>query len=164
MAEFDYTRKILTREQLRAIVNFWHGADEPVILANGCFDMLHVGHVRYLHGAKALGGHLVVAINSDASVRRIKGPGRPLMPGNERAELIAALADVDAVVLFDEPDVRTLILELQPDIQAKGTDYTEETVPEGDLVRSYGGRVAITGDAKDHSTTELLQRLEVPER
>ena len=129
------------------------------MLANGCFDLLHVGHVRYLHGAKALGGRLIVGMNSDASVRQLKGEGRPLMPAEERAEIIAALTDVDAVVIFDEPDVRGLIRELHPDVQAKGTDYTRETVPERDEVLAYGGRVEIVGDPKDHSTTDFLGQM-----
>jgi len=133
------------------------------VLANGCFDLLHVGHVRYLRGAKALGGKLVVAINADESVRRIKGEGRPLMPAAERAEIIAALADVDAVVIFGEPDVRALISEIHPDVQAKGTDYTRENVPERDAVLAYGGRVEIVGDEKQRSTTDFLSRLKSPQ-
>jgi len=129
------------------------------VLTNGCFDLLHVGHIRYLQGAKALGGKLIVALNSDESVRRIKGEGRPFMPANERAEIIASLADVDAVVVFDEPDVRALIREIRPDIQAKGTDYTRDNVPERDEVIACGGRVEIVGDPKDHSTSELLTRV-----
>jgi len=129
------------------------------VLTNGCFDLLHVGHIRYMQGAKALGGKLIVALNSDESVRRIKGEGRPFMPANERAEIIASLADVDAVVVFDEPDVRTLIREIRPDIQAKGTDYTRDNVPERDEVIACGGRVEIVGDPKDHSTSELLTRV-----
>ncbi len=128
-------------------------------LANGCFDLLHVGHVRYLRGARELGGKLIVAINSDESVRRLKGPARPAMPEGERAEIIAALECVDAVVVFGEPDVRALIREIRPDVQAKGTDYTRETVPERDEVISFGGRVEIVGDPKDHSTTEILGRI-----
>ncbi|MGA7460060.1 MAG: adenylyltransferase/cytidyltransferase family protein, partial [Candidatus Korobacteraceae bacterium] len=114
---------------------------------------------RYLRGAKALGGKLIVAMNSDASVRQIKGGGRPFMPEQERAEIVAALADVDAVVIFDEPDVRALIREVRPDVQAKGTDYARENVPERDDVLAYGGRVEIVGDPKDHSTTEMLAQL-----
>ena len=155
----EHSHKILSRTQLRERVDEWRGGGEPVILTNGCFDLLHVGHVRYLRGAKALGGKLVVAINSDESVRKLKGEGRPAMPQNERAEIIAALADVDAVVIFDEPDVRALIREIRPDVQAKGTDYTRENVPERDEVLGYGGRVEIVGDAKDHSTTDLLKQL-----
>ena len=151
--------EIVARDHLAGLVSRWRQAGEKITLANGCFDLLHVGHVRYLQGAKALGGRLLVAINSDASVRRIKGPGRPAMPEDERAEMIAAQAAVDAVVIFDEPDVRALIAEVKPDVQAKGTDYTAETVPERDAVLAYGGQVVITGDAKDHSTSELLTRL-----
>ena len=155
----DSTQKILSREALRERVAEWRRVGEQVVLANGCFDLLHVGHVRYLHGAKALGGKLVVAINADDSVRQIKGEGRPLMPAAERAEIIASLADVDAVVVFSEPDVRTLIREIRPDVHAKGTDYTRANVPERDDVLAYGGRVEIVGDAKDHSTTDFLSRL-----
>src|SRR6266404_4625502 len=153
--------KILGREQLRERVEQWRRAGERIILGNGNFDLLHVGHVRYLQGAKELGGKLVVGINSDESVRTLKGEGRPLIPAEERAEIIAALADVDAVVIFPEPDVRRLIHEIRPDIHAKGTDYTVETVPERDEVLAYGGRVAIVGDPKDHSSTEIIRsRLE----
>jgi D-glycero-beta-D-manno-heptose 1-phosphate adenylyltransferase len=148
--------KIVSRPALLAKAAEWRRAGEQIVLANGCFDLLHVGHVRYLHGAKALGGILVVALNSDASVRRIKGAGRPLMPADERSEIIAALADVDAVVIFDEPDVRGLIRELRPDVQAKGTDYTRDTVPERDEIVACGGRVEIVGDPKDHSSSSFL--------
>ena len=127
------------------------------MLANGNFDLLHVGHVRYLRGAKELGGRLVVAINSDESVRALKGAGRPITPAEERAEIVAALACVDAVVVFPELDVRALIREIRPDIQAKGTDYTVESVPERDTVAEVGGRVAIVGDAKQHSTSEIIR-------
>src|SRR5579872_3990426 len=149
--------KIVTREELRERVDGWQRAEERIILANGNFDLLHVGHVRYLRGAKALGGKLVVAINSDESVRALKGEGRPIMSAHERAEIVAALADVDAVVIFPELDVRPLIREIRPEIQAKGTDYTVDSVPERDVVAEYGGRVAIVGDAKDHSTSEILR-------
>ncbi len=135
----------------------WRGAGERVTLANGCFDLLHVGHVRYLQAAKNLGGKLIVAINSDESVRGLKGPERPLMPAEERAEILAALQDVDAVVIFSEPDVRALIREVRPDVQAKGTDYTADSVPERDVVRECGGRVEIVGDPKDHSATQIIQ-------
>jgi rfaE bifunctional protein nucleotidyltransferase chain/domain len=149
--------KILGREQLRRRVEEWRCAGERIVLGNGNFDLLHVGHVRYLRGAKELGGKLVVAINSDESVRALKGEGRPVMPAEERAELVAALADVDAVVIFSELDVRALIREIRPDIQAKGTDYTMDSVPERDAVAEYGGRVAIVGDAKDHSTSGIIR-------
>jgi D-glycero-beta-D-manno-heptose 1-phosphate adenylyltransferase len=156
------TDKIVARADLAALVAEWRGQGEQIVLANGCFDLLHVGHVRYLSGAKALGGKLIVAMNSDESVRRLKGEGRPWMAALERAEIVAALADVDAVVIFDEPDVRSLIREVRPDVQAKGTDYTRETVPERDEVRACGGRVEIVGDPKDHSTTEILERMRDP--
>lgn len=150
-------KKILSREEVRRRVEEWRRAGERITLANGNFDLLHVGHVRYLGGAKALGGRLVVAINSDDSVRALKGEGRPIMPAEERAEIVAALADVDAVVIFPELDVRGIIREIRPDIQAKGTDYTVDSVPERDAVAEYGGRVEIVGDPKDHSTSEIIR-------
>jgi D-glycero-beta-D-manno-heptose 1-phosphate adenylyltransferase len=154
-------QKILDRDQLKRQAAEWRAAGNKITLANGCFDLLHVGHVRYLHAAKQLGGRLVVAINSDDSVRSLKGEGRPLMPGEERAEILAALSDVDAVVVFPEPDVRTLIRELRPDIHAKGTDYTADRVPERDTVIECGGRVEIVGDPKNHSATDIIRnRLE----
>ena len=149
--------KILSRSELRQRVEEWRRAGERITLANGNFDLLHVGHVRYLQGAKALGGKLVVAINSDDSVRALKGEGRPLMPEQERTEIVAALADVDAVVVFPELDVRAIIREIRPDVQAKGTDYTADSVPERDTVAECGGRVEIVGDPKDHSTSEILR-------
>jgi rfaE bifunctional protein nucleotidyltransferase chain/domain len=151
--------KVFAREALAPQVAEWRRAGDRVTLANGCFDLLHVGHVRYLHAAKELGGRLVVAINSDDSVRGLKGKGRPLMPAGERAEILAALADVDAVVIFDEPDVGALIREIRPDVQAKGTDYTADSVPERDAMLACGGRVEIVGDAKDHSATQLIARM-----
>jgi len=156
--------KVLERDQLRERVEEWRRAGERIILANGNFDLLHVGHVRYLRGAKGLGGKLVVAINSDDSVRALKGEGRPVMPAEERAEIVAALADADAVVIFAELDVRALIREIRPDIQAKGTDYTAESVPERDTVAEYGGRVAIVGDPKNHSTSEIIRSRLAPRR
>jgi len=149
--------KVLDREQLRKQVDAWRSVGDRITLANGCFDLVHVGHVRYLQAAKELGGRLIVAINSDDSVRALKGEGRPLMPAAERAEILAALADVDAVVIFPERDVRALIHEIRPDVQAKGTDYTAESVPEAETVREYGGRVAIVGDPKDHSASEIIR-------
>lgn len=156
--------KILGRDALRRQVEAWRAAGERITLANGCFDLLHVGHVRYLHSAKELGGRLVVALNSDESVRSLKGKDRPLMPAEERAEILAALTDVDAVVIFPERDVRALISEIHPDIQAKGTDYTADTVPEADAVRQYGGRVAIVGDPKDHSASEIIRTRLTPRK
>ena len=155
--------KILSRDQLREQVQQWRRAGQRIILANGNFDLLHVGHVRYLRGAKALGGKLVVAVNSDESVRALKGEGRPIMPEQERAEIVSALADVDAVIVFPELDVRSIIREIRPDIHAKGTDYTPDTVPERDVVTDCGGRVAIVGDSKDHSTSEII-RSRLPSR
>lgn len=130
-----------------------------VVLANGAFDLLHIGHLRYLEAARSLGDVLVVAINGDASVRATKGPSRPIITEHERSELVAGLAAVDWVVLFNEATVMEVIEVLRPDIHAKGTDYTEASVPEGDFVRSYGGKVAIVGDPKDHSTTAIATRL-----
>jgi len=143
-------------------VRQWRAAGEKIILTNGCFDLLHVGHVRYLQAAKSLGGKLVVAVNSDSSARALKGQGRPRVPEAERAEILAALSDVDAVTVFDSLDVRELVRLLRPDVHAKGTDYTAESVPERDVVIACGGRVEIVGDPKDHSTTELLRRAEWP--
>jgi rfaE bifunctional protein nucleotidyltransferase chain/domain len=154
-----HANKIVSREELRRVVEQWRKNGDKVVLTNGCFDLLHVGHIRYLHAAKKLGGRVVVALNSDTSVRDLKGHGRPLMNEQERAEILAALTDVDAVVIFPEPDVRAIIREIHPDVQAKGTDYTADSVPEHDEVVSYGGRVAIVGDPKDHSTTEFLEQI-----
>jgi D-glycero-beta-D-manno-heptose 1-phosphate adenylyltransferase len=150
-------QKILSREALQRRVAEWRVQRETVTLANGCFDLLHVGHVRYLHAAKELGGRLIVAINADASVRALKGEGRPLIPAEERAEILAALEDVDAVVIFPEKDVRALIREIRPEVQAKGTDYSADSVPERDVVIECGGRVEIVGDPKDHSATEIIR-------
>ncbi|MBV9248512.1 MAG: adenylyltransferase/cytidyltransferase family protein [Acetobacteraceae bacterium] len=155
------TQKLLNREQLKLRVEEWRRTGERVTLANGCFDLLHVGHVRYLHAARQLGGRLVVAINDDDSVRRLKGQGRPLIPAAERAEILAALADVDAVTIFPEANVEPLIYLIRPEVHAKGTDYTVESVPERDAVIACGGRVAIVGDPKEHSATSLIRgRLE----
>ena len=134
-------------------------AGRTIALANGCFDVLHVGHARYLEGASAEADVLVVGINADASVRRLKGEGRPVLPAEDRARLVAALRVVDHVVVFEEDDVRALLLALRPDVHCKGTDYTPDTVPERDTVRSYGGRVAIVGDPKDHDTRKLIARV-----
>ena len=134
----------------------WRARGRRVVLANGCFDLLHVGHVRYLSAARGLGDALVVGLNSDASVRRLKGPGRPVIPADERAELIGALASVDLVVVFDDDSAEALIARLRPDVHAKGTDYTEESVPERAAVLAAGGRVAIAGDPKSHATRDLI--------
>ena len=156
--------KILNRSQLLQRVEQWRRAGKQITLANGNFDLLHVGHVRYLRGAKALGGMLVVAINSDKSVTALKGEGRPIMPEAERAEIVAALEDVDAVVIFPELDVRAIIRETRPDIQAKGTDYTADSVPERDAMAEHGGRIEIVGDPKDHSTTDIIRSRLSPRR
>lgn len=150
--------KLVDRKQLQALVRQWKAAGDSVVLTNGCFDVLHVGHIRYLQGAKELGKRLVVAVNADSTVRELKGEGRPRTPEAERAEILSALADVDAVVIFPEPDVRNLVREIRPNVHAKGTDYTVETVPERDVVMECGGRVAIVGDPKDHSSSELVRR------
>jgi rfaE bifunctional protein nucleotidyltransferase chain/domain len=134
-------------------------AGKTIALANGIFDLFHVGHLRYLQGAKALADVLVVAVNSDASTRRNKGPGRPVVPEAERAEIVAALACVDHVVVFGARTVVPIIRKLRPDVHVKGTDYTPETIPEAAEVARYGGRAAVAGDPKDHSTTDLLRRL-----
>jgi D-glycero-beta-D-manno-heptose 1-phosphate adenylyltransferase len=153
-----HSEKIVSRDALRRRVAEWRSAGDQIILTNGCFDLLHVGHVRYLHAAKQLGGKVIVALNSDVSTRQLKGEGRPVVAEHERAEILAAFADVDAVVIFSEPDVRALIRELRPEVHAKGTDYSVDTVPERDVVRECGGRVVIVGDPKHHSATELIAR------
>jgi rfaE bifunctional protein nucleotidyltransferase chain/domain len=155
----DAASRILEPNRLiaRVAIARKHGA--RIVLANGCFDILHVGHVRYLEGAKALGDVLVVGVNSDEQVRAQKGEGRPFLPERERAEIIASIRAVDFVTIFTEPTVEQLLLSIRPDIHAKGTDYTEDTVPERDVVRSFGGRVMIVGDPKDHSSTEMARRV-----
>ncbi len=154
--------KVRTLPDVAAALKPLRAAGKKVALANGVFDLLHVGHVRYLEGAKALADVLVVAVNSDRSTRANKGEGRPVIPQDERAELVAALACTDFVLIFDEPDVRSVIRALRPDLHVKGTDYTVESVPERAEVEAYGGRVAIAGDEKRHSTTELRRRLGSP--
>jgi rfaE bifunctional protein nucleotidyltransferase chain/domain len=149
--------KILARDELQQRVADWRRAGDRITLANGCFDVLHVGHIRYLHAAHELGGKLIVAVNADASVRALKGEGRPVMPAEERAEVLAALADVDVVVIFSENDVRAIIREIRPDFHAKGTDYTVANVPERADVEACGGRVVIVGDPKNHSATEIIR-------
>jgi len=151
--------RIVTREELEELVESDRAAGRTIALANGCFDLLHVGHIRYLEAAAAEADRLVVAINDDESVTRLKGEGRPVMPEADRAELVAGLRAVDYVVLFSEPTVTGILEALRPDVHCKGTDYTEDTVPERDVVRAYGGRVAIVGDPKDHSTRDLLSRI-----
>ena len=150
---------VLSREELMERVASAKAGGARVVFANGCFDVLHVGHIRYLAGARELGDVLIVGINSDEQVTIQKGPGRPVLPANERAEIVAALESVTYVTIFDEPTVEELLLALKPDVHAKGTDYTTDTVPERNVVRSYGGQVAIVGDPKDHSTSAIIARL-----
>jgi rfaE bifunctional protein nucleotidyltransferase chain/domain len=151
--------QILTESQLVAAVAADRSAGRTIAFANGCFDVLHVGHVRYLEGAAREGDRLVVAVNDDEAVRALKGAGRPVLSAGDRAELVAALRAVDYVVIFPDPTVARLLSLLEPDVHCKGTDYTEDSVPERETVRAYGGRVAIVGDSKDHSTTELLDKI-----
>ena len=151
--------KIVTLAEAQARVAEARRTGRTVALANGCFDVLHVGHVRYLEGARGEADVLVVGLNADASVRKLKGAGRPVLPEGDRALLVAAVRAVDHVVVFAEDDVSRLLLALRPDVHCKGTDYTPETVPERDVVLSYGGRVAIVGDPKDHDTRSLLRRI-----
>ncbi len=149
-------QKLKSREELPPLADQLRREGKRIVLANGCFDLLHVGHIRYLIGAKELGDVLVVGVNSDQSIRLLKGPPRPLFPQEERAEILAALACIDYLTIFPELTVKDLLLALKPDIHAKGTDYTVESVPEAVVVRSYGGRVAIVGDPKDHSSSEII--------
>ena len=151
--------QILSERDLEAVIGSERGEGRTVAFANGCFDVLHVGHIRYLADAKAQADRLVVAINDDESVKGLKGPGRPILSAADRAELVSALESVDYVVLFSDPDVNRLLRLFKPDVHCKGTDYTLETVPERETVLSYGGRIAIVGDAKDHSTRDLLARI-----
>lgn len=149
--------KILPRDELATRVAQARAEGKRIVLANGCFDLVHVGHVRYLQAARTQGDLLIVGINSDASARALKGPGRPILSAAERAEIIAAFACVDFVTLFEEPTVEELVRILRPDVHAKGTDYTADSVPERQVVHSYGGTVAIVGDAKRHSSKELVE-------
>jgi D-glycero-beta-D-manno-heptose 1-phosphate adenylyltransferase len=151
--------RVLERNRVIARVAIARRGGARVVLANGCFDVLHVGHVRYLEAARALGDLLVVGVNSDEQVRRLKGEGRPFVPERERAEVVASLRAVDFVTVFHEPTVTELLLAVRPDIHAKGTDYTEDSVPERDVVRSFGGRVRIVGDPKNHSSTDILKKV-----
>src|SRR6476620_3385324 len=152
-------QNVLDRKHLIEVVSIARRNGARIVLANGCFDVLHVGHIRYLQGARELGDILIVGVNSDRQVAIQKGAGRPILPAFERAELLAALESGSYVTIFDEPTVEELLLALKPDVHAKGTDYTVDTVPEREVVRSYGGRVAIVGDPKDHSTSQILSRM-----
>ena len=155
----DTRGKILQREQLAARIAEHRARGKRVVLANGCFDLLHAGHIRYLDGARRQGDVLVVAVNSDASARPLKGPGRPVLAAEARARLVAALGAVSYVTVFDEPDVGTLLTTLRPDVHAKGTDYSADTVPERETAKRLGVRIAIVGDPKRHSTSEMMSRL-----
>jgi len=154
----DAASRILGRDAVIAETRSAKQAGQTIVLANGCFDVLHAGHIRYLQGARALGDVLIVAINADDQVKALKGIGRPILTELDRAELVASIDAVDFVTIFDEPTVEQLLLAIKPHVHAKGTDYTQETVPERDVVRLYGGRVAIVGDPKNHSTSEMLKR------
>jgi D-glycero-beta-D-manno-heptose 1-phosphate adenylyltransferase len=155
----DTREKILSREGLHDVLDEHRRAHRKIVFANGVFDLLHAGHVRYLQAARSEGDVLVVGINSDASTRKLKGEGRPILNERARAALVAALEAVSYVVVFDEPDVNALLREFQPDVHAKGTDYTADTVPERELAKLLGIRIAIVGDPKHHSTRDLLARL-----
>lgn len=156
--------KILSGERLLAAVARQRAAGKRIVFANGAFDLLHVGHVRYLEAARREGDWLVVGVNSDRSVGRSKGPARPILPQSERAEIVAALAFVDVVAIFEEDSPAALIAAIRPDVHAKGTDYTEASVPERDVVAAYGGRTVIVGDPKDHATTDVIERIELSAR
>ncbi len=156
---FGVTTRILERRDLLAVVEAAKRKGSRIVLANGCFDVLHVGHIRYLEAAKALGDLLIVGVNSDEQTRRLKGDGRPLVPQDQRAQIVSALEAVNFVTIFEEPTVKELLLAIKPDVHAKGTDYTEDMVPERDVVRSFGGRVAIVGDPKNHSSSEIIDKV-----
>ncbi len=152
-------KKIKTLSELRKIVASEKAKGKTIVLANGCFDLFHVGHIRYLRGARAKGDLLVVGLNSDRSVRRLKGRGRPILPQQERAEILAAFSFVDYVVIFSEPNVEKLLLSLKPDSHVKGSDYSEDTVPEREIVKAYGGKVAIAGGPKIRDTSKIIERI-----
>jgi rfaE bifunctional protein nucleotidyltransferase chain/domain len=151
--------RVIAEAALMEAVQRERAAGKTIAFANGCFDLLHVGHIRYLQGAAAEADRLVVAVNDDPSVVSLKGPGRPILPATDRAELVAALRGVDYVVIFGDPTVERLLLLLKPDVHCKGTDYTVQTVPERATVLAYGGRTAIVGDAKNHATRDLIKRI-----
>lgn len=155
-------KKIVSRDEAFRLSAREKAAGRKVVFANGAFDLLHAGHVRYLEGARREGDWLLVGVNSDASVARSKGAGRPIIPAAERAEIVAALESVDAVVVFEEDSPSALLDELKPDVHAKGTDYTSDTVPERDVVARNGGRTVIVGDPKGHATTDLIERIRRP--
>ncbi|MBI2835544.1 MAG: adenylyltransferase/cytidyltransferase family protein [Acidobacteria bacterium] len=151
--------RIVTREELGELIRADRAAGRTIAFANGCFDVLHAGHIRYVQGARAQGDRLIVAVNDDASVSRLKGAGRPILDARDRAELVAAIRGVDYVIVFSEPTATELLAAFRPDVHCKGTDYTPDSVPERDTVRAYGGRIAIVGDPKNHSTRRLVSRI-----
>lgn len=153
-----FLKKIMSMEELEKKVETIKAQGKTVVLTNGCFDILHVGHIRYLAGASGIGDFMITAINADESVRALKGPGRPAVPDMERAEIIAALSFVDAVVIFPEKDVVPILRRFKPHFHAKGTDYTEESVPEKDILKEFGGKVAIIGDPKDHDSSRMISQ------
>jgi D-glycero-beta-D-manno-heptose 1-phosphate adenylyltransferase len=155
----DPKQKIKSLQELREIAAAQRSSGRKIVFANGCFDLLHAGHIRYLEAAKDIGDVLIVGINGDACVAALKGPGRPLQPEEDRAEILASIACVDYVLLFDAHTVDGILKELKPDVHAKGTDYTQESVPERETVLAYGGQVVIVGDSKDHSTRDLIQTI-----
>jgi rfaE bifunctional protein nucleotidyltransferase chain/domain len=155
----DPKLKIRSLEELQSIAADLRASNRKIVFANGCFDLIHVGHIRYLQAARAMGDVLIVGINSDASVAALKGEGRPLQPEADRAEIVASMECVDYVVMFDAATADDILNLLRPDVHAKGTDYTEESVPERETVREFGGRVAIAGDSKNHSTRDLIQTI-----
>lgn len=156
---FMYNYKLKSLNELRKITSDLRKKGKTIVFCNGCFEILHVGHIRYLKEAAKLGDKLILALNSDLSVKKIKGKNRPLTDQDERAEILSEFPFIDYIIIFDEPNVEKLLYELKPDIHAKGTDYTEETVPERDVVLSYGGKIAITGDPKDHSCTDIITKI-----
>jgi D-glycero-beta-D-manno-heptose 1-phosphate adenylyltransferase len=159
MPDSEYSAPILTRSELVSAVDEMRSAEKTIVLANGCFDLLHVGHIRYLQAAKELGDVLVVGLNSDQQAHLLKGAGRPFVSEDERSEIIAALSCVDFVTIFDEPTVEELLRAIRPDVHAKGTDYTVDSVPERDVMQEIGGRTAIVGDPKDHSSSDMIREL-----
>jgi rfaE bifunctional protein nucleotidyltransferase chain/domain len=151
--------KIIPLHKLKQIISKEKNEGKTVVLANGCFDLIHVGHIRYLKDARLSGDILVIALNSDSSVNRLKGPGRPILDQNQRADILSSFGCVDHIIIFDESDVSSILLSIKPDIHAKGSDYTEETVPEKDIVHSYGGKVVIVGGPKIKSTSEIILKI-----
>jgi D-glycero-beta-D-manno-heptose 1-phosphate adenylyltransferase len=156
---YNPREKIKSIEEIKGIAARIHSSGGRIVFVNGCFDLLHAGHVRYLQHARELGDALILGINSDACVQKLKGQGRPLQSEKDRAEILASMDCVDYILVFSEPTVDALLMELKPDIHAKGTDYTEDSVPERATVLAYGGQTAIVGDVKNHSTRDLIKTI-----